>query len=372
MLFNFNGIVIFDEFQWFQKINPAFPFDLQRYWDMRQRKPTVIISGSIIGMVKKLFEEHGAPLYGRADIKIDLKPLKINAVSEILKDLGIASPEEQIKFYLVFGGIPYYYSLMWKYSIKSLDEALIKLVFEDRAPLREELEAILREAFGREHRTYAAILVAISDGATKLTEIANKVGLKATSLVPYLRDLDELLDLIRMEKILGRRKGRLYHINDYFTRFWFRYVYRNRSTLEYDWKKVYEKCVQTVNSYFGECFEILSHEILVMMAEKGKLPLRPTSVTKYYGRRPDRKVFDIDLIAYDEITGDALLVETKWKKLTEKEVHQILYCLIENSNYIGAKIRRKIYGIIAKRIEYKDKLKSENIFLIDIEDIISQ
>jgi len=112
MLFNFNGIVIFDEFQWFQKINPAFPFDLQRYWDMRQRKPTVIISGSIIGMVKKLFEEHGAPLYGRADIKIDLKPLKINAVSEILKDLGIASPEEQIKFYLVFGGIPYYYSLM--------------------------------------------------------------------------------------------------------------------------------------------------------------------------------------------------------------------------------------------------------------------
>lgn len=31
MPFNFNGIVIFDEFQWFQKINPAFPFDLQRY-----------------------------------------------------------------------------------------------------------------------------------------------------------------------------------------------------------------------------------------------------------------------------------------------------------------------------------------------------
>lgn len=60
------------------------------------------------------------------------------------------------------------------------------------------------------------------------------------------------------------------------------------------------------------------------------------------------------------------------EKLTEKEVHQILYRLIENSNYIRAKIRRKIYSIIAKRIEYKDKLKSENIFLIDIEDIISQ
>ncbi|HDH07078.1 MAG TPA: ATP-binding protein, partial [Thermoproteales archaeon] len=187
LLFSYDGIVIFDEFQWFNKLNPSFIFDLQKFWDTREQKPTIIISGSIIGMIKKVFEEQGSPLHGRADIKIELKPLEMKVVFEILDDLGIKSIEEKVKFYLIFGGIPYYYSLAWKYSVKSLKEALRRLVFEEHAPLRNEVEIILREAFGKEYHTYASILSAISEGATKLVEIANKIGLKPTSLPPYLK-----------------------------------------------------------------------------------------------------------------------------------------------------------------------------------------
>ncbi|RLE81776.1 MAG: ATP-binding protein [Thermoprotei archaeon] len=371
LLSEYDGIVVFDEFQWFTRVDSSVPFELQRFWDTRQRKPSVIICGSIVGLIKSLFESYQSPLYGRADIRLEVKPLEVVTVINWLNDLGVSSLEEQVRFYLVFGGVPYYYALMSKYSVKSLKEALRKLVFEEHAPLRNEVNSVLREAFGKDYYTYASILSAIAEGYCRVSEIASKVGLKTTSLSPYLKDLVELLDIIEPELPAGRKKGAFYIINDYFTRFWFKYVYKNRSLLEYNWRKAYEKCLQTLDTYLGEAFELLAKEIVVKLAKENKLPLTPTSIAKYYGKSPQGS-FDIDIVAYDSKARTALYIEVKWSEMDYNRALNIIHTLAEKSVFTKIRPLKKYYGIIAKKIYNKDKLREEEkIVALDISDLKS-
>ncbi len=58
-------VAVFDEFQRFQKLYPAFITQLQKYWDMRSResKLFLITSGSSVGMIKKIFLEGGGSAF---------------------------------------------------------------------------------------------------------------------------------------------------------------------------------------------------------------------------------------------------------------------------------------------------------------------
>ncbi|RLF78102.1 hypothetical protein DRN39_02125 [Thermococci archaeon] len=70
--------MFFDEFQNFLKINPSIIHDLQKFWDRyeEEKRFFVILSGSYIGMMRKVFLLRKSPLYGRADLYINLKPLR--------------------------------------------------------------------------------------------------------------------------------------------------------------------------------------------------------------------------------------------------------------------------------------------------------
>ncbi|MHA1469358.1 MAG: AAA family ATPase, partial [Candidatus Asgardarchaeia archaeon] len=61
-------IIVFDEFQRFLKINPSFIMLLQKFWDLYKNDTNIylIISGSSIGMIRRIFLEEKAPLFKRA------------------------------------------------------------------------------------------------------------------------------------------------------------------------------------------------------------------------------------------------------------------------------------------------------------------
>jgi AAA+ ATPase superfamily predicted ATPase len=196
VLFSLRGYVVaFDEFQWFAEVAPEVPYILQRFWDTRAEKPSVIITGSVVGLVKRLVAELGSPLFGRADLVLELRELEPSAVFQWLRDMGVAG-EEAFKFYMLFGGVPYYYRLAQQWGVKTVGEAVRLLVAGEGGPLRHEVEFVLAEALGGEYRTHLAILDAVAGGATKLERIASHAGVKATSLPPYIRDLMELLHVL--------------------------------------------------------------------------------------------------------------------------------------------------------------------------------
>src|SRR5574341_619857 len=126
-------VAVFDEFQRFQKLYPAFITQLQKYWDMhgKESKLFLIPSGSSVGMIKKIFIEGGAPLFRRADNIVTLQPFKVGQIFAVLDDLGVKDLDEKLDLYFLFGGTIYYYRLLEKYDCKNLKDVFANLIFND-------------------------------------------------------------------------------------------------------------------------------------------------------------------------------------------------------------------------------------------------
>ncbi len=178
-------VVAIDEFQRFSNMEPSVIFELQKNWDVHKGQLLLIISGSSIGMIRKIFIEEKAPLFKRAHNILTITPFEFETVRNILEDFGIINIEEQIKLYAIYGGIPMYYLLMGDYRIKDAMSSIEQFLLRDFAPLKDEVSDIMIEEFGRELPSYYAIITAISMGKNTAKEICDYAGIKETSLMPY-------------------------------------------------------------------------------------------------------------------------------------------------------------------------------------------
>ena len=79
-----------------------------------------IFLGSVVGLVKKVFEDLKSPLYGRMKNKINLFQLNYKAVREMMSYLDYSNEEDYISFYCIFGGFPKYYVTMEDYELKNI------------------------------------------------------------------------------------------------------------------------------------------------------------------------------------------------------------------------------------------------------------
>ncbi len=229
-------LIILDEFPNILAVNESIPYELQRLWDKNReaRKSKLIVSGSYAGMMNRLFAAKKAPLFNRASMTLDLQQLRLGTAVEILNDLGVRSPQEQVGLYCVFGGVPYYYVLLEKLERRTLSGAVGSLFFDVGAQLRDEGENVLRQEFGNAYPKYYAILEAISAGHASMNEISQSVGIRSTTLSKYMKALQHDFKLVdRMvphgEKPSRSKKG-LYSIRDNTLAFWFSHVYGKLST----------------------------------------------------------------------------------------------------------------------------------------------
>jgi len=99
--------LIVDEFQEFYKINSSIYSSIQKLWDLHKKQSQIhfIACGSIYYLMKKIYEDNKEPLFGRADFKIDLKPLKLSVLKKILQDHHTYSNENLLDFYTLTGGV---------------------------------------------------------------------------------------------------------------------------------------------------------------------------------------------------------------------------------------------------------------------------
>ncbi len=364
-------IVIFDEFQRFLKINPAIINQFQKAWDLRgsKSKTFLMVSGSSMGMIKKVFTEQQTPLFKRADNIISLTPFSFAEINVVLQDLGIKSFEERLKFYFLFGGVIYYYKHLEKFRVQTFQKAIEELVFREFAPLRNEVQEMMIEGFGKEHRTYYEILSAIAMGKNTKKEMADFVGVEHTSLSPYLHDLSSILNVIDYrlpitEDPLKSKKGR-YCLSDPFISFWFRFLFRNKS--EYEQKRYDEiitKIKPEINSFFGLRFEEFSRDMVRSMAQEDLVPF--ASIGQWWGHYRDasgRQELEIDICSVKE--EHILVGEVKWQG--DVNVHELLKALKNKTEYI--KHGTAFYLIIAK--SFREKIRSSNVCCLDLEDIES-
>jgi len=366
-LFSYNRplIVVFDEFQRFLKVNPSFISQMQRFWDLMGRDSHlfIIVSGSSVGMIREIFLAGNAPLFRRADNILTLRPFGPRECLNILGDLGVADPEERLNLYLLFGGTIYYYIFLEKYGCTDLESALDRLVLNDLAPLRREMNDVVVEEFGREHATYYEILAAVADGKRTQKEIADVVRLPPTSLPPYLRDLIDLLGIIEYRVPVTERKNRSkmgrYVFADNFFRFYSRYIYRNMSLYESGrFALLRDRILREWRGFSGWAFEEMLQTLLTQSLAEDYEEIGP-----WWNRRGD----EIDLLALSP--ERSLAVEIKNRDVSLSEARGILADLEKKMPLVKGLVRPTTTGIAARTVGSKETLEAEGFYVMDLNDL---
>lgn len=337
-----NKLVVFDEFQRVLEVNPSSVMQLQKTWDLKKStsKAKIFLTGSNVGLLKKIFIEAKAPLFKRLDFDMALKPFTFSQVSTVLSSLGIRDFEEQIRIYSIFGGIPNYYALVEKSSAKTWLDIVNFAVLNPFSPLKDEVRETMIESFGKDHFNYYSVISAIAIGKNTKKEIADYTGILETSIYPYLYDLRELVNVIEYQLPVTEekdfsKKGR-FVLKDNFFKFWFSFIFRNSSAFEqqnYDY--VREVIKRDFDSFIGFAFEEVSLEFIKKLNSSGKLPEKFSKIGKWWNRKGD----EIDIVLTSKTS--AMLVECKWgksingyeelKKLKEKE--KLMNCSFKNVHF---------------------------------------
>ncbi len=368
--------IIFDEFQNFLKISPEIYGILQKNIDLNEDKPLFIIfSGSVIGLIKKVFEKKNAPLYGRIKVKIELKPMKYRETRNMMKILGYKKEDDFVNFYSIFGGFPKYFALIEDYGLngKDIEDVIKEFFFKENAILEDEVISTLRQEFGKGKARYFDILAAISKGKTKLSEISSDIGIKITSIGPFMRDLIEDFRYLKKEIRVTdgpRSKKVIYKLNNPLFEFWFKFIHPFSGYYEMkNFQFIFSYFKDNINAFTGRRFEEICKEFLM---ENSSIYF--TKMGRWWGHyknNNERKEIEIDIIALEENKKEIYFFECKWKELKENDANKIIKDLKEKAKYVEwfNEERNEMYGIFGKRIEGKENLRKEGILAYDLEDI---
>ncbi|MDW7760045.1 MAG: ATP-binding protein [Acidobacteriota bacterium] len=300
-------VLAVDEFPYLIQSNPAAPSLFQKGWDEHLSKSPVclVLLGSSIAMMENEVLGRRSPLFGRRTGQWRVDPMSFRAASGFRKG---SSFEDRLSHYAVAGGIPAYWLQFDRRS--DIWRNIEERVLSKGRFLYDEVEFLLREEL-REPRYYFALLQAVAQGRRKLSEIVNATGLAQAAANKYLGVLADLKIVEREtpvteERPLKSKKG-LYRIVDNFVHFWFKFVFPRRADLELgktgdvlrDIRRDWAGCAAPV-------YEQVAREILMENEDRF---FRFDAVGRWWDKGEE-----IDLVALNRETKQALLVEVKWSE----------------------------------------------------------
>lgn len=249
--------VVLDEFPYLSESDPALPSILQKSCDgIRDRGSplNLILCGSKIAFMEELLGEKN-PLHGRQTFELDLAPLPFRDAASFFPDW---SPEDRLRAYGVFGGIPHYLNLCDAQA--TLRENVFDLALSTGAPLSDEPNNLLQAEL-RDVTRYATILRSVADGCTVSGDIIGRIReiRDASALAPYVRKLEELrlIRIVRSLDATERERDRRYYLDDPFLAFWYRFCLPNVSSLAAGHaEEVWDHAIEPhLDDYMGGLFE---------------------------------------------------------------------------------------------------------------------
>jgi AAA+ ATPase superfamily predicted ATPase len=331
--------LVIDEFQEFLQVNSSIYSDMQNIWDSYKddTQMNLVLSGSIYSLMKKIFEDKKEPLFGRANNKIHLKPFDVKTIKEILTEHYPSYQSEDIlSFYILTGGVAKYVELFVDNEAFTLDKQL-SLIFDEHSLFLDEGKNLLIEEFGKEYTTYFSILSLISSSKTARSEMES---ILEKNIGGYLDRLENEYSIIKKVKPIFAKEGSRtvkYEIIDNFFNFWFRFIYKYKSTIEIEnYEYVKEIIKRDFSTYSGR---FLEKYFIQKLKSKGEF----SNIGTYWERGNQN---EIDIVAVNDETKVMLIAEvkinpkkininvlkTKASKLTTKYNHYDI-------NYIGYSLK---------------------------------
>ncbi|MFQ5885215.1 MAG: ATP-binding protein, partial [Thermoplasmata archaeon] len=337
-------------------------------WDeyLQHANIFLILMGSSISMMERSALAYRSPLYGRRTGQLLLEPLEFK---ESRKFFPKRNMKEQIEFYSVLGGTPAY--LLQFSDKRSLLDNIRERALRRDAFLYNEVEFVLREEL-KEPRQYFTILKEMAFGKTKVNEISLAAGLERNVLSRYLSILKGLRIIRREIPITEKhphksRKG-IYKIEDNYFRFWFEFVFPNRSHIEKDEIDfVTRKIDQQLSRFVSHSFEEICQQLLWQLLKQRKSPFIFTRIGRWW-----HKDNEIDIVALNEETKEIMFAECKWQD--RKVGREVIENLLDKSELVEwNRADRNVHFALFSKAGFNkscmDLCEENGILTYDLKDI---
>lgn len=346
--------VVLDEFPYLCEVDPALPSVLQKFTDGLQKRSTplnLVLCGSRISFMEELLGERN-PLHGRHTFQLTLDPLPFRDAARFFPDW---QPEEQLRAWSVFGGIPHYLALCD--PDLTLQSNVLNTILSTGAPLAEEPGNLLMAEL-RDVSRYATILRSVADGCTVSGDIIARVRelRDASALAPYVRKLEELrlIRIVRSLDATEHERNRRYYLDDPFLAYWYRFYLPNASALAAGYATdVWDHAIQPLlDEYMGSLFEWICRDYMRLFAgEALSSPAREAG--QIWG-----KEYEID-VAGRLLDSTAFAGECKWwKRPVGVNVLARLRDSVASSSYFNQAPGEPLF-LLFSRSGFSDDLRRE-------------
>lgn len=331
-------IIFIDELSWMDTPKCDLMVALENFWNgfASARKDIVLIvcASATSWMLSKVVHNKGG-LYNRLTEQIHLRTFCLGECEEYVKKSGLAFNRNQIlQYYMIFGGVPYYWGFLKKGL--SLSQNIDRILFERDAPLRDEFKYLYASVF-KKPENYVKIIEALGTKKVGMTreEIINAAKISNSGdLTTKLEEL-ESCGFIRKYYAFGmKKKNAVYQLMDCFTLFYFKFL-KSQPTDEHFWTNQIN--TPLVNTWMGLAFERVCMEHIEQIKVKLGISGVLTEVNSWYCKAdPDNGVFgsqiDMLIVRKDQVIN-----------LCEMKYSQSEYTITEK---VDRNIRNKISDLI--------------------------
>lgn len=308
-------VLIIDEFPFMASENPSIKSMLQHIIDhvWREKNILLILCGSSVSFMENEVMGYKSPLYGRSTAQLELRPFDYFESAKFFPDY---SNIDKLLAYGILGGIPcYLQAFSDQYSVTKNIE---KQILRTGSFLKDEPQLLLKMEL-REPTIYNSIFEAISNGASRMNDISQKIHEESFKCSKYLSTLQNIKLVKKIvpcgEKETSRKT--IYRIADNFYSFWYHFVFANKSYYEMlGEEEAAEEIMlpENISRYMGGIFEVICKEYMIRLAKKRKLPFVPAYIEKWWGNNSVRKAEDdIDILLMDQKQEKRILCECKFK-----------------------------------------------------------
>ena len=307
--FESKPVIVIDEFQYIGRSNPAFPSIFQRIWEenLKQKQVMVILCGSLISMMESQTLSYNSPLYGRRTAQIRMTQIPFRYYAEFFPR---KNRRERIELYAITGGVPKYIELFAESG--DIYTGIQRNVLNRSGYLYDEPNFLLQQEVA-EVGSYFSIIKAIAAGNSRLSAIASMLEVKATGLTKYLKTLMDL-DIVGREVPVTeenpeKSKKGLYKIKDNYIRFWFAFVYPNRSFIESGNGSIVMSKIRRslVKGHIACVYEDVCRERMWDLNAEGCWPFHFSKIGRWWDAHDE-----IDIAAIDPDGNNLILGECKF------------------------------------------------------------
>lgn len=224
-------------------------------WASQYDNIVFIICGSATSwMITNVIDSKGG-LHDRITIEMPIHPFTLNETEQYLKDKQFVwNRQMTLQAYMVFGGIPYYLSLLDREE--SLVQNVDRLFFSQDMQMRREFRRLFNTLYKNPDR-YIDIIKALGKSRSGLTREEIAGALKGANNGHLGRQLEDLVccDLIRKNIVREKkikRKDAIYQLCDFFSIFYLTFIDKAEVEQQY-W--AHHINTPEVNAWMGLAYE---------------------------------------------------------------------------------------------------------------------